>query len=77
MFQYKNKLEQSRDKESKLTKKEQFIVVEEKITKEQNTGHLTEDYMQVQKLFTVADDRVKKRRGGKRKSEPIVTAVLY
>jgi len=32
--------------------------------------------MQLQKLFTVAD-RVKKRRGGKRKSEPVVTAVLY
>jgi hypothetical protein len=59
-----------------LTKKEQFLVVEEKITKEQNTGHLTEDYMQLQKLVTVAD-RVKKRRGGKRKSEPVVTAVLY
>jgi hypothetical protein len=47
------KLEQSQDKETKLTKKEQFLVVEEKITKEQNTGHLTEDYMQLQKLFTV------------------------
>ena len=70
------KLEQRQDKETKLTKKEQFLVVEEKITKEQNTGHLTEDYMQLQKLFTVAD-RVKKRRGGKRKSEPVVTAVLY
>ena len=31
--------------------------------------------MQVQKLFTVAD-RIKKRRGGKKKSEPVVTAVL-
>jgi hypothetical protein len=62
--------------DDRLTKKEQFLVVEEKITKEQNTGHLTEDYMQLQKLFTVAD-RVKKRGGGKRKSEPVVTAVLY
>ncbi len=55
-----------------------IIVPEKKLKKEQKlcASYLTKEYMQVQSLFTAAD-RVKKKRGGKRKSEPVVTAVLY